>query len=90
MPCGFKPDASPTEPVAADAVQAVARYRVRFPVETFADGVASILPQDRLVITHEVPGLASPMTLRVLGDLPKGTDEVARRVLAERVGAGGA
>jgi len=89
LDCSFRTEAS-DEQVAADAVRATTRFRVRFRVTDFPAGGAGIQPQDRLVITHNVPGLPSPLTLSVVGALPKNADEVTRRVLAELVAPGGA
>lgn len=89
LPCSVKPAGDPSETLTADAATVAERYVVRFPPTAFTDGVRAIRAEDRLVLTHAIPGIGSPMTLSVEGDLPKSVYEVARRVLATRDRAGG-
>ena len=102
LPCSLKPAGAPSEAITADAVRAATRFVVGFDPEAFgavgpvpAPGAAgratyaAVLPTDRLTLTHTLPGLPSPLVLSVLGDQPKGADEVSRKVLAERIAAGG-
>lgn len=79
VPCSFRPAAAPNEVVVADAEQAVATYLVKLP-----HGTPVTAPQ-RLVITHERPGIPSPLTLDVVGPYFRST-EISRWVQCTLVG----
>ena len=85
----LRQETTPVEAVTADAVQAATVFLVKFRRGDFTAGAASIRPDDVLSITHQVPGVASPLVLAVTGDQPKHGVELSRRVLARRVQPGG-
>ena len=89
LPCGFSPAGVPSEAVTADAVRAATRFDVRFAVDAFTPGGPAITSAHTLRVTHAVPGMPSPIRFRVLGDQPRGSDEVRRTVACERVAGGG-
>lgn len=85
LPCGFRAE-PPAEGVAADAPRTVTRYRVRLGGAAVRPGAPVILPNDRLTITHTVPGVPSPLVLSVIGPVASSYGDVTRLVLAETVG----
>ena len=89
LPCDFAFSA-PAESVQADAMKATTQGEVRVPPRLFAPGLPSIGAADRLRITHDKPGVPSPLVVTVRGgDQPGSAVEVVRRIIVTRAAPGG-
>lgn len=80
LPCRLATVGTPTERLASGSFSEVKEFRVDFAYATL------IAPSNRrLVITHTLPGIASPLTLYVTG-IPARTYEMQYTVLATTEG----
>lgn len=80
LPCRLATVGSPTERLASGTFAEVKEFRVTFDVDVL---IAS--SNRRLIVTHTIPGIASPLTLYVTG-VKSGTYEMQRTVLATTEG----
>ena len=80
LPCRLATVGTPTERLASGTFAAVSEYRCAFDVDVL------IAPSNRrLVVTHDIPGVASPLTLYVTGSEAR-TYEMERVVLGTTQG----
>ena len=77
--CRLRPGGDPKEMVDQGELNEVRLFTVALPAGT------AVAAPDRLVITHTIVGLASPITLEVLGVVVRSV-EIERQVRAQRVG----
>ena len=75
LPCRLATVGTPTERLASGTFAAVTEFRV-----SFAVSVQIASSNRRLVITHDIPGIASPLTLYVTGSEAR-TYEMERTLL---------
>jgi hypothetical protein len=80
LPCRLATVGAPAERLASGTFAEVKEFRVDFDVDV---SIATL--NRRLVVTHTIPGLASPLTLYVTG-VPARTYEMQRTVLATTEG----
>lgn len=81
LPCRLATVGTPTERLASGTFNEVKEFRATFDVDV---SIASI--NRRLVITHDLPGIASPLTVLVTGSKVQ-TYEMERVVLCTTEGA---
>lgn len=80
LPCRLATVGAPAERLASGTFAEVKEFRVDFAVDVM---IAS--SNRRLIVTHDIPGLVSPLTLYVTG-VPARTYEMQRTVLATTEG----
>ena len=81
LPCRLATVGTPTERLASGSFTEVKEFRCAFDVD-----VAIAASNRRLVVTHDIPGLASPLTVLVTGSEAH-TYEMERVVLCTTEGA---
>ena len=79
VPCRLATIGTPAERLSAGSLREIKEFEVVFPYGTW------INPERRLVITHDIPDLASPLTLYVSGS-PARTSEMQSAVIGTTEG----
>ena len=80
LPCRLAVVGSPTERLASGTFVEVKEFRVDFAVDVEIEA-----SNRRVIVTHDIPSLANPLTLYVTG-IPARTYEMQRTVLATTQG----